>query len=154
LTAAGRATTFAGIRMNCPACTNPLTKLHVEDVEVDVCEGGCGGLWFDNFELKRFDEQHELAGVEELTRVAVDPSVEVDYQAKRNCPKCAVPMMRHFCTAQRRTQVDACPQCGGNWLDVGELAQVRSEFRSKSVSASAGPPPVINKHLRWFVSEE
>ncbi|KAF0178934.1 MAG: hypothetical protein FD161_1693 [Limisphaerales bacterium] len=140
--------------MNCPACANPLRKLHVEGVEVDTCEGGCGGLWFDNFELARFDEPHELAAAEALLMVPVDMSVEVDYQAKRQCPKCAVPMMRHFCTALRRTQVDACPQCGGNWLDVGELTQVRSEFREKAVRAAAKEQPVINKHLRWFVATD
>lgn len=140
--------------MNCPACATPLTKLEVDGVEVDACEGGCGGLWFDNFELKSFDEPHELAAAEALMCVPVDPSVEVDYQAKRNCPKCAVPMLRHFCTGQRRTQVDACPQCGGNWLDVGELTQVRAEFRDKAVRAAAKAQPVINKHLRWFVAED
>jgi len=140
--------------MNCPACANPLTTLHVDGVEVDACEGGCGGLWFDNFELKSFDEPHELSAAESLMSILTDPSVEVDYQAKRNCPKCAVPMMRHYCTAQRRTQVDACPQCGGNWLDVGELTQVRSEFRDKAVRAAAKEQPVINKHLRWFAAAD
>ncbi|MEN9572858.1 MAG: hypothetical protein RL514_713 [Verrucomicrobiota bacterium] len=99
--------------MNCPACTTPLTKLAVEGVELDVCHGGCGGLWLDNFELAKFDEPHESAAWEELC-VSVDPHITVDYQVKRKCPQCAVPMLRQFCTAQRRTQVDVCPQCGGN----------------------------------------
>ena len=140
--------------MNCPACTRPLTTLFVEDIEVDACHGGCGGLWFDNFELACFDEPHELTAVQELLSVPADLSVEVDYHAKRQCPKCAVPMMRHFCTAQRRTQVDACPQCGGNWLDVGELTQLRSEFREQAVRAAAKAKPVINKHLKGFVAED
>ena len=41
--------------MICPACGHLLKKIHVNAVEVDACHGGCGGLWFDNFELKRFD---------------------------------------------------------------------------------------------------
>ncbi len=139
--------------MNCPACAQPLTKLHVEDVEVDACEGGCGGLWFDNFELARFDEPHELPAAEELMTVPMDPSVEVDYHAKRMCPKCSVPMMRHYCSTQRRTQVDVCPQCGGNWLDTGELAQLRAEFQQKANRAATKEKPVLNKHLRWFVAD-
>lgn len=140
--------------MNCPACTLPLTHLLIEDVEVDVCHGGCGGLWFDNFELGKFDEPHELSAAEELLLIPADPSVEVDYQAKRRCPKCDVPMMRQFCSPLRRTQVDVCPGCGGNWLDVGELTQVRAEFREKAVRAAAKEQPVINKHLRWFVATD
>jgi Zn-finger nucleic acid-binding protein len=26
---------------------------------VDVCDGGCGGIWFDAGELRRVDEAHE-----------------------------------------------------------------------------------------------
>ena len=40
--------------MNCPACGNVLKEMTVSDISVDVCQGGCGGIWFDNFELKKF----------------------------------------------------------------------------------------------------
>lgn len=139
--------------MNCPACSRPLTKLTVEGVDVDACHGGCGGLWFDNFELAKFDEPHE-SSVWEQVLVSVDPFVAVDYEAKRDCPKCSVPMRRHFFSQQRRAHVDSCPQCGGNWLDTGELAQVRAEFRAKASRAAAKSQPVLNKHLRWFVEGE
>jgi len=137
--------------MNCPACAQPLTKLQVEDIELDACHGGCGGLWFDNFELAKFDEPHEPAAWEQVL-VAVDPLVELDYQARRACPKCSVTMMRHYCSAQRRTQVDACPQCGGNWLDTGELAQLRAEFQQQANREAAKRSPTMNRHLRWFVA--
>ena len=41
--------------MKCPACENELTDKDVGGVTVDICNGGCGGLWFDNFEFKKFD---------------------------------------------------------------------------------------------------
>jgi Zn-finger nucleic acid-binding protein len=34
---------------------------------------------------------------------------------------------RHFFSAKRRVQVDQCPNCGGYWLDAGELELIRSE---------------------------
>ncbi len=138
--------------MNCPACTHPLTEITVEGVTVDVCQGGCGGIWFDNFELAKFDEPHESSAWEQVL-VSVDPHVVVDYQAKRRCPRCAVPMMRQFCTPQRRAQVDVCPQCAGNWLDTGELAQVRAEFRAKANRDAAKGKPTLNKPLQWFAGQ-
>ena len=48
--------------MNCPACKRVLEQLTVGDVTVDACRGGCGGIWFDNLELEKFDEPHEAAG--------------------------------------------------------------------------------------------
>jgi Zn-finger nucleic acid-binding protein len=134
--------------LNCPACARPLTVLQVEGVEVDACHGGCGGLWFDNFELKRFDEPHESSAWEQ-TMVSVAAEVVVDHAAKRACPRCAALMQRHFFSAQRRAHVDTCPQCGGNWLDCGELAQIRAEFRAKANRAAAQ----VNKHLRWAVGD-
>ncbi len=136
--------------MNCPACSRALTQLTVEDVEVDACHNGCGGLWFDNFEMAKFDEPHESSAWEQVL-VSVDLLAPADYEAKRICPKCSVPMLRHFFSQQRRTHVDSCPQCGGNWLDTGELAQVRAEFQQKAKRAAAKNQPVLNKHLRWFV---
>ena len=41
--------------MKCPACYNELTPRRAGQITVDVCDGGCGGIWFDNFELKRVD---------------------------------------------------------------------------------------------------
>ena len=48
--------------MECPACGKQLQQMTAGDVTVDVCKGGCGGMWFDNYELKKFDEPHESAG--------------------------------------------------------------------------------------------
>lgn len=135
--------------MNCPACTRPLTALFVEDIEVDACHGGCGGLWFDNFELAKFDEPHELVD-DALLLVPLDPTVHPDPETKRDCPKCAVPMMRHYFSQQRRTHLDSCPQCGGNWLDAGELAQVRLELREKANRATVKGK--LNKRLQWFTA--
>ncbi|MFB2922740.1 MULTISPECIES: zf-TFIIB domain-containing protein [Aerosakkonema] len=39
--------------MKCPACENNLTEIVTEAITVDVCEGGCGGIWFDRFELSQ-----------------------------------------------------------------------------------------------------
>ncbi len=138
--------------MNCPACTRLLTEITVEDIALDVCHGGCGGIWFDNFELAKFDEPHESSAWEQ-THISLDPAVVVDYQAKRKCPRCSVTLMRQFCSAQRRAKVDVCPQCAGNWLDTGELAQVRAEFRAKASREAAKVKPALNKSLQWFAGK-
>ena len=114
--------------MNCPACGNELEQMTVGDVVVDVCQGGCGGIWFDNFELQKFDEPHESAG-EELLDIERDESVVVDRMKRFNCPKCSdIVMMRHFFSVKKEVEVDECPGCGGFWLDAGELCKIRSLF--------------------------
>ena len=56
--------------MNCPACERALVTKTVHGVDLDICDGGCGGVWFDAFELTKFDECHEEA--EELLAVVRD----------------------------------------------------------------------------------
>jgi uncharacterized protein len=82
--------------VNCPACDRELTHW-TTDFEVDVCDGGCGGIWFDHYELAKVDEPAEAAG-EGLLDVPRDPALQVDLDRRRLCPKCTdgVVMMRHF----------------------------------------------------------
>ncbi len=113
--------------MKCPACFNELTPFQVRNVTVDVCQGGCGGVWFDAFELQKVDEERETGG-EPLLNIPRDERVIVDKSRKRECPRCTgVKLHRHFFSPKRRVEVDECPGCGGYWLDAGELAMIRAE---------------------------
>src|SRR2546421_6339465 len=111
--------------MKCPACFNELTETEVGCLSLDVCYGGCGGIWFDAFELQRVDEEQETAG-ELLLHIQRDESVVVDLARKRDCPRCRdVKLQRHFSSASRTVEVDECPNCAGYWLDAGEVAKIR-----------------------------
>ena len=117
--------------MRCPVCNNGLTLYPTGSITVDVCAGGCGGIWFDAFELKKVDETNEpVAG--ELLSLTKDRDVKIDTTKRLFCPRCAeMAMMRHFFSARRRTMVDECPNCGGFWLDAGELGDVREETQDQ-----------------------
>ena len=118
--------------MKCPACDNQLEQRIVGDVAVDVCNNGCAGIWFDNHELQHVDEQHEAAG-ESLLQIAKNPQTSVDHSEKRFCPKCeSQKMMKHFMSVKREGEVDECPNCGGFWLDAGELGQIRDQFETQA----------------------
>ncbi|HTO24759.1 MAG TPA: zf-TFIIB domain-containing protein [Gaiellaceae bacterium] len=124
--------------MNCPACSHALTPLSVGELTVDACEGGCGGVWFDHYELRKVDEPSEALG-DQLLDVQRDPSVVVDPSKRYDCPKCndGVVMMRHFWSVRREITIDECPECGGIFLDAGELAKIRTEFPSHEAKEAA-----------------
>ena len=117
--------------MKCPACGNQMQEVTAGDVKVDVCKGGCGGVWFDQLELKKFDEPHESAGTE-LLEVQRDPSIKVDHSQQLNCPRGGdFKMLRHFFSVKNEVEVDECPNCAGFWLDAGELAGIRGQFNTE-----------------------
>jgi Zn-finger nucleic acid-binding protein len=58
--------------------------------------------------------------------------LNIDYTKRRTCPRCdQIVMMRHFYSPRRRVEVDECPNCGGFWLDAGELALIRNEHANE-----------------------
>ena len=88
--------------MKCPACFNQLSSTTVGKLTVDVCRGGCGGIWFDAFELQQVDEPRESTG-EWLIHIERDPKLRVDFSRKRACPKCdGVNLKRRHFSAKRR----------------------------------------------------
>ena len=113
--------------MQCPACGNTMTDVKTGDITVDACKGGCGGLWFDHFELRKVEQPAQSAG-ESLLNIPQNPKAKVDQSQRRKCPRDAdIVMMRHFWSVQREATVDECPKCEGVFLDPGELAEIRGE---------------------------
>lgn len=123
--------------MQCPACQNTMKKVTVAGIDVDVCHGGCGGLWFDQFEFKKFDEPHEEAGTE-LLEVPADPAIKVDHQSKRACPNCeGFIMMRNTYSVKREVEIDTCAGCAGVFLDAGELNIIRGQYETEEARKAA-----------------
>ena len=117
--------------MRCPACGRELSRVTVEGISLDICRGGCGGIWFDRYELMKVDESRTSAGTE-LLDIERDPTIVVDHRITLSCIKDpSVVMMRHFSSVKRQVTVDECPSCGGYWLDADELATIRSEFETE-----------------------
>ena len=124
--------------------------MQVGSLVVDVCQGGCGGIWFDAFELQRVDEEQEQAG-DALLRITQDERVQVDFSRKRDCPRCAgVRLHRHFSSAKRKIEIDECPNCGGYWLDAGELAQIRAEKSEAARVAELRQSTISSADIRYL----
>lgn len=117
--------------MNCPACGNAMSEIPVGDVKVDACQGGCGGLWFDSWELIKLDEPAENAG-ELLLDIPKRAGLQVDRSKPLLCPRHpGIVMTRHYWSVKRQVTVDECPECRGIFLDPGELATIRTEYASE-----------------------
>ena len=135
--------------MKCPACFNQLTEIQVGNLAVDVCQGGCAGIWFDAFELQQVDEEDEAAG-EPLLNIQRDERLVLDRSRKRECPLCPdVKLHRLFFSAKRRVEVDQCPNCAGYWLDAGELALIRAETSQAAAPAEAGRSSISADVIRY-----
>jgi Zn-finger nucleic acid-binding protein len=116
----------------CPRTGTPLKEVEFGGVKVDLSEA-CGGVWLDNYELAKFDEVHEGAGTDLCALMEVHgKDVHIDKSKRIHCPRDGMILQRHFFSSLREIEIDECPQCGGIWLDAGELARIRDLFPTEA----------------------
>lgn len=122
----------------CPACGQEMKKVNVGNPEIslDVCLDGCGGIYFDNNELKKFDESFE--DIHELEKAFENKTFKkVDETEKRKCPICNWDMVKNFSGSTHSVQVDECYGCGGKFLDYSELEKIRKEYTTDEERSKA-----------------
>ncbi len=119
--------------ISCPRCNVSLTEVAAGDTVVDVCKGGCGGIWFDERELKKFDEASEDPRPIIFDAAQATPSSK-DSGPAVTCPRCqgTAILARRASGPDGKITIDQCLKCSGIWLDVGELEQYRSQFSTEA----------------------
>jgi Zn-finger nucleic acid-binding protein len=91
-----------------------MAEVLVEGVRVHF-DGPSGGFWLEQDELSTLAEHHH-AHIQQVESV-VTPSA-------RACPHDQTRLLEHEFGNHSGIKVDECPQCGGLWLDSGELRKV------------------------------
>ena len=117
--------------MKCPACKGELRKRNAGTMELDVCLGGCGGIWFDQNELGRVSAMaatslHSIWALKKNPVVLSEP---------RPCPRCEGQILeRKWYSDEKTVEVDICPKCGGVWLDDGEFSKIYKAVQGAKIS--------------------
>jgi len=101
---------------------------------LDMCYGGCGGIWFDADELKRVTPR-AAATLHTIWQAPVDPKKLAE---PRRCPRCPDQILdRKWFSDLKRVEIDQCPICGGIWLDAGEFSSVYEEIHRSNIAPPA-----------------
>lgn len=115
----------------CPRCTASLKTIDYDGVEIETCPV-CEGEWLDAGELReivqnverRFDPE-DVKHLNSLRKRIVQ--VKELAHERLLCPKCHGQKLRPFNYACGSGIIlDKCPNCGGIWLDRGELEMVQA----------------------------
>lgn len=132
--------------VKCPACGKEMEKIFIpsEGINIDICTNGCGGIFFDNREFDKFNEQHEdITTIEkELKGKSFKPVISHE---KRICPACGGIMVRNTTSVAGDIKVDDCYICGGKFLDFEELQKIRTEFANDELRKEATIDYLFNK---------
>lgn len=120
--------------ITCPACGKAMKKIFVEQpgFNVDICTKGCGGIFFDNREYKKFDEKHEdILALQQSCDNKEGTYKKTDTNEVRTCPVCYCKMVKHYANPKKTVEIDECYGCGSVFLDKGELEKIREEFETE-----------------------
>ena len=120
----------------CPACGKKMQKIFMsaQSVNLDVCTEGCGGIFFDNREFKKFDENAE--DISPLTNALSGKEfTKVDTTEKRFCATCGAQMVKNYASAKKEVEVDECYTCGSKFLDFQELDKIRIQYNTEAERA-------------------
>lgn len=117
--------------MKCPACKSPLREKGAGGMILDICYGGCGGIWFDATELERVDARAATT----LHTIWQAPVGSVNLTEPRLCPRCPKQVLdRKWFSDLQKVEIDQCPRCAGIWLDAGEFSRIYDEIKGSKVA--------------------
>jgi Zn-finger nucleic acid-binding protein len=118
--------------MKCPACKSTLHESNAGGLAVDICDQGCGGIWFDSSELNRVN----ASGAATLNAIPQDPLSPEKHREARLCPRCPSQVLeRKWFSELKQVEIDQCAQCGGTWLDSGEFTTVHQESKRAKMTS-------------------
>ena len=106
---------------NCPVCGIPLQVETLHRQEVDRCHQ-CRGIFFDKGELSSILNIVRLYRSFELEEEELDTLSDGEDTRIIDCPACRVPMSQKEVGG---AVVDICDDCGGVWLDGGEIQALK-----------------------------
>jgi len=116
--------------MKCPACKETLREKGAGGMTLDMCYGGCGGIWFDATELERVD----ASAAATLHTIWQAPLGHPNVTGPRLCPRCPNQVLdRKWFSDLKKVEIDQCAKCGGLWLDAGEFSRIYDELKGPKV---------------------
>ena len=74
-------------------------------INLDICTKGCGGIYFDNRELKHFDKPDK--NIDEILKAIKGKKfLEVDDKLPRICPVCRHDMVKNYSSMEKDILID------------------------------------------------
>ncbi len=136
--------------MKCLNCNEELINNFVQtkknQISYDICEA-CGSLWLDAGELDKMAFQVN-GSIEYCSK---DKAVDISELTKK-CPRCEnTTLDKVFFIGYSDIVLDRCRNCGGFWLDGGELDLVNKELtKIMPVEGKGFSEFVNNVHLPYW----
>ena len=106
---------------HCYECDAQTNEIDFHGEKVDKCEK-CGGLFFDKGELSKIVHLAEVFHNIHIEEEDIDSVPQAEHQRIVYCPADKSEMKPMDIAG---LIIDVCPDCGGVWLDDGEISALK-----------------------------
>lgn len=124
--------------MKCPVDGSDMQAKKGDDLSYNECPQ-CGGMWMQHSGLRRMAEKDSTVSNMALPRPFEAGNIFARHNADTNnvtnCPLCNGEFSEFTYGTVR---IDMCQQCGGIWLDAGELDNIKADLAKDTVSEEVG----------------
>ncbi|MFP5501388.1 MAG: zf-TFIIB domain-containing protein [Candidatus Sericytochromatia bacterium] len=123
--------------LTCPRCQFALTPHTVTtdvegwQIEVDVCDQGCHGLWLEAHDAEA-DAEAKLLLDSELAALNRGGR-QVSTLSPIDCPE-GHGRLHRFDWNNENVHLDTCETCQGRWIDGGEIAKIQAEWGREPIA--------------------
>lgn len=128
----------------------------LDHITYDACEN-CGALWIKKEELAKLTLQSKTIGKPDFSGImkevepnwwAENPNIKRMYEL-RHCLECKdTVLVKMHLMGESNLILDACPLCGGVWLDGGELDQMNDYLKWIDHGAKSSSFGKFLKHVK------
>jgi Zn-finger nucleic acid-binding protein len=127
-----------------PVTGRPMREIEVLGTHIHYCPA-TGGIWFDDGELHGI-KQRLADAFPHLEKIAI-PEVQPSAPAAtaRACPVDGKALRTYRYLFTSNVFLDECPQCGGIWVDDGELQSMHVALQEQEAYPKDLPPEVVQK---------
>ena len=125
--------------LSCPACQQTLRVTRYEGEKVALCTG-CRGCFLAGRSLRQIERNRDI---EVPLEAAASPTAEMP-ELSRACPRCKLTMRKARYGELGGAIVDQCQQCGGIWLDPGELEAIQLNYEAVNPLPTEDSPPAYD----------
>ncbi len=135
--------------MKCLNCNtemmNNLVQTKNDQISYDICEA-CGSFWLDAGELDKMAFK-----VEGSIEFGSKNKIEATSESSRKCPRCEDTTLDKVSFIGSDISLDRCRNCGGFWLDGGELDLINKELEEIMPVEGKGFSEFVNNvHLPYW----
>jgi len=124
---------------------NHLIQTKKDQISYDICEA-CGSLWLDRGELDKMAFQANGS----IEYCSTDKTKDISEPIKK-CPRCKDATLDKVSFIGSDITLDRCGNCGGFWLDGGELDLVNKELQDIMPIKGKGFSEFVNNtHLSYW----